>query len=79
MATPQALDQQIRDENEEISLKYGSVPVGTLRSIYGPTFASGFEDADPLDEVLAAAPDHESLAALRADYYEGELPNKLAR
>jgi len=78
MTNPPALDDRIHDENQEIALKHGSVPVGELRGIYGPLFASGFEDTDTLDKVLADAPDHESLAELRADYYEGELPDKLA-
>lgn len=75
---PPALDDQIHTENDEIALKHGSVPVGKLRGIYGPLFASGFEDSHTLDKVLAEAPDHESLAELRADYYEGGLPDKLA-
>jgi hypothetical protein len=78
MTTPPALDEQVHDENEEIGLKHGSVSVRALRGIYGPMFASGFEDTDTLDTVLSAAPDHESLADLRADYYKGELPDKLA-
>ncbi|MDB5361537.1 MAG: hypothetical protein JWO51_2834 [Rhodospirillales bacterium] len=78
MTTPPALDEQVHDENEEIGLKHGSVSVGTLRSVYGPMFASGFGDTDTLDKVLAQAPDHESLAELRADYYKGELSDRLA-
>jgi hypothetical protein len=79
MTNRPALDDQIHDENQEIAVKYGSVSVGKLRGIYGSLFASGFEDADPLDKVLADAPDHESLAELRADYYKGEFPDKLSR
>jgi hypothetical protein len=78
MTNPPALDDQTHDENQEIGLKHGNVSVGTLRGIYGPMFASGFADTDTLDTVLAGAPDHESLAELRADFYQGELQNKLA-
>ena len=72
-----ALDDQIHTENDEIALKHGSVPVGRFRGVYGPLFASGFEDTDTLDKVLTEAPDHESLAELRADFYQGELQDKL--
>jgi hypothetical protein len=77
MTNPPALDEQMHDENQEIGQKHGSVLVSTLRGIYGPMFASGFEDTDTLDKVLTDAPDHVSLADLRADYYKGELSDKL--
>ena len=48
------LDGRHRDKNGEISRKHGNTLVGTLRKIYGPSFAQGQSDEAKLSDVLGA-------------------------
>jgi hypothetical protein len=45
-------DARHRDKNGEIARKHGNTLVGTLRKIYGQTFAAGYPDSAPLSDVL---------------------------
>lgn len=46
------LDGRHRDANGEISRKHGNTQVGTLRDIYGNSFASGCRADMKLDTLL---------------------------
>jgi hypothetical protein len=48
-----SIDDRHRDKNGEISRKHGNTLVGTLRKIYGPSFAAGEPDSAKLDDVLS--------------------------
>jgi hypothetical protein len=43
-----SIDDRHRDKNGEISRKHGNKLVGTLRKIYGGTFAAGESDSAKL-------------------------------
>lgn len=47
------IDDRHRDKNGEISRKHGNTLVGTLRRIYGPTFAACESESAKLSDVLA--------------------------
>jgi hypothetical protein len=47
------LNGRHRDKNGEISRKHGNTLVGTLRKIYGSSFAQGQSDEAKLSDVLA--------------------------
>jgi hypothetical protein len=65
-----------RVNNSEISQKHGNAPVGTLRKIYGPSFAVGHFDTALLRDVLDRL--HEtSLSQLLEDHSAGRLDYKL--
>lgn len=66
-----------RDKNGEISRKHGNTLVGSLRRIYGPGFAKGFEDHVKLSDVLATV-DESSLTQLVHDHEGGKLEKKIA-
>jgi hypothetical protein len=48
-----SIDDRHRDKNGEISRKHGNTLVGTLRKIYGSTFAAGEPEWAKLETVLA--------------------------
>jgi hypothetical protein len=79
MVTQPGLDSRHRDQTGEISKKYGSTLVHTLRAEYGPHFAAGFAVTDTLADVLKSSPDHGSLSQMRHDHEAGKLKKKLAR
>ena len=70
-----SIDDRHRDKNGEISRKHGNTLVGTLRKIYGPSFAAGVSDSAKLADVLAKL--HEtSLTNLVGDHAGGNLEGK---
>jgi hypothetical protein len=66
-----------RDKNGEISRKHGNTLVGTLRKIYGPSFAPGAQPGEKLSEVLLDM-DEPSLTKLVKDHERGDLDGKVA-
>jgi hypothetical protein len=71
-----SIDDRHRDKNGEISRKHGNTLVGTLRKIYGSTFAAGETDSAKLETVLAKL--HEtSLTQLVEDHAAGSLDGKV--
>ncbi len=77
------LDGRHRDKNGEISRKHGNTRVSTLRTIYGPGFASGVAPHTTLAELLSEA-HARSLSdfhrqQLHRDHDEGALETKIAR
>jgi hypothetical protein len=46
------LNQRHRDRNGEISRKHGNTLIGTLRRVYGSSFAPKAKDTDKLSDVL---------------------------
>jgi hypothetical protein len=71
-----SIDDRHRDKNGEISRKHGNTLVGTLRRIYGPSFAAGEPESAKLGDVLAKL--HEtSLTQLVQDHGSGELEEKV--
>jgi hypothetical protein len=71
-----ALDSRHRDKDGEISKKHGNALVGTLRKIYGKSFAAGYPDATQLSDVLLQL-NETSLSQLRRDHGTGHLDHKL--
>jgi hypothetical protein len=68
-----SIDDRHRDKNGEISRKHGNTLVGTLRKIYGPSFAAGEPDSAKLEAKL-----HEtSLTQLVEDHAGGHLEGKV--
>jgi hypothetical protein len=61
-----------------INDKYGSVPLGTLRKVYGRYFAAGHDDAASLASVIPHL-NETSLSQLRRDHETGHLKKKLAK
>ncbi len=62
----------------EIGHKHGDVPLGTLRKIYGKTFAAGYQDSTRLGEVMAKL-NPTSLGQLRRDYETRHLDKKITK
>ena len=79
MVTQPSLDSRHLNQNGEITKKYGSTLVQTLRAEYGPYFAAGFAVTDTLADVLKSSPDHASLSQMRHDHEAGKLKKKLSR
>jgi hypothetical protein len=73
------LDDRHRHQTGEISKKYGTTLISTLRAEYGPHFAAGFAATDTLADVLTGSPDHASLSQMRHDHDAGKLKRKLDR
>ena len=67
-----------RDKNGEIGKKYGNTPVGTLRKIYGKTFAAGQVDTATLNDVLQSL-NETSLNQLLHDQKNGHLGKRIAK
>ena len=70
------LDGRHRDKDGEISKKHGNALVGTLRKLYGKSFAAGYPDATQLSDVLHQL-NETSLSQLRRDHGTGHLDHKL--
>jgi len=73
-----ALNGRHRDKNGEISRKHGNTLVGTLRKIYGPSFAHGQSDEAKLSDVLAEI-NEPSLSQLVHDHGSGGLEDKVRK
>ena len=71
------LDNRHRNKDGEISHKYGSTLVRTLRKIYGQGFAAGYPETQQLSEVLLHL-NETSLSQLRRDHETGHLEHKIA-
>ena len=72
------LDGRHRDKDGEIGRKHGNTLVGTLRRIYGKSFAAGYSDTEKLSEVLSHLNDT-SLSQLRRDHSTGHLEHKISQ
>ena len=70
--------QFLRDPNGEISHKHGNTLVGTLRKIYGQSFAAGYPETVKLSEVLHQL-NATSLSQLQRDHKTGHLDHKIAQ
>jgi hypothetical protein len=70
------LDIKHRNSDSEISGKYGSTPVGTLRKFYGRGFAAGYPDTEQLSAVLPNL-NETALSQLRRDHETGHLGHKI--
>jgi hypothetical protein len=70
------LDNRHRDKNGAISKKHGNTLVGTLRKIYGSTFAAGQPATAKLSDVLEYL-NETSLSQLVHDHGNGKLDHKL--
>src|SRR5690349_4349298 len=70
------IDDRYRDKNGEIGKKYGNTLVGTLRKIYGKTFAAGQADTATLNDVLQSLNDT-SLHQLMHDQKNGHLSKRI--
>ena len=68
------LDNRYRNKDGEISHKHGN---GTLRKVYGQSFAAGYPEAEKLSEVLLQL-NQTSVSQLRRDYETGHLEHKIA-
>lgn len=62
----------------DITHKHGEIPLGTLRKIYGKTFAAGYQDSAKLGEVITKL-NVTSLAQLRRDYETRHLDKKIMK
>jgi hypothetical protein len=71
------LDNRHRNHDGEISHKHGNTLVGTLRKIYGQSFAAGYPSTEKLSEVLLQL-NETSLSQLRRDHETGHLSHKIA-
>jgi hypothetical protein len=71
------LDNRHRNHDGEISHKHGNTFIGTLRKIYGQSFAAGFPATEKLSEVLLQL-NETSLSQLRRDHETGHLEHKIA-
>ena len=72
------LDNRHRNHDGEINHKHGNIPIGTLRKIYGQSFAAGYPATEKLSEVLLQL-NETSLSQLRRDYETGHLAHKITR
>ena len=72
------LDNRHRNHDGEISHKYGTATVHTLRKIYGQNYAAGHPETRTLSEVLPQL-NETSLSQLRRDYETGHLKQKIAK
>jgi hypothetical protein len=72
------LDNRHRNRDGEISHKHGNILIGTLRRVYGLSFAAGYPEAEKLSEVLLQL-NETSLSQLRRDHETGHLEHKIAQ
>jgi len=72
------LDNRHRNEDGEISVKYGNTLLRTLRKLYGQSFAAGYPDSEKLGEVLLKL-NETSLSQLRRDHETGHLEHKITK
>ncbi len=70
------LDNRHRNQDSEISHKYGTTLIGTLRKIYGPGFAAGYPATEKLSDSFLHL-NETSLSQLRRDYKTGHLDHKI--
>ena len=70
------LDNHHRNKDGEISHKHGNTLIGTLRKVYGQSFAAGYSEADKLSEVLLQL-NQTSLSQLRRDHETRHLEHKI--
>lgn len=73
---PLGLTQRHCEKNIEISRKYGSTDIGTLRKIYGTGFVAGFPERAELSKVLKMF-DALSLSELHRDHDAGTLEHRI--
>jgi hypothetical protein len=66
-----------RNHDGEISHKHGNTLIGTLRKVYGQSFAAGYPGNEKLSEVLFQL-NETSLSQLRRDHETGHLEHKIA-
>lgn len=66
-----------RNQDGEISHKYGNTPIRTFRKLYGRGFAAGYPDTEKLSEVLPQL-NETALSQLRRDHKTGHLEHKIA-
>src|SRR6267142_4687422 len=71
------LDDRHRNNDGEISHKHGNTLIGTLRKVYGQSFAAGYPEAEKLSEVLLQL-NQTSVSQLRRDNETGHLEHKIA-
>jgi hypothetical protein len=71
------LDNRRHNHDGEISHKHGNTLIGTLRKIYGQSFAAGYPATEMLSEVLLQL-NETSLSQLRRDHETGHLEHKIA-
>ena len=71
------LDGRHRNKDGEIGSKHGNTLVGTLRKIYGRSFAAGYPETATLSEVLLQL-NETSLSQLRRDHETEHLEHKIA-
>ena len=71
------LDNRHRNKDGEISGKHGNTLIGTLRKVYGQSFAAGYPETEQLSEVLFKL-NETSLSQLRRDHETGHLQRKIA-
>ncbi len=72
------LDNRHRNRDGEISAKHGNTLIGTLRKIYGHSFAAGYPDSETLGEVLLKL-NETSLSQLRRYHETGHLTHKITK
>ena len=72
------IDNRYRDKNGEIGKKHGNTLVGTLRKVYGKTFAAGQADAATLNDVLQSL-NETALGQLVHDQKNGHLSKKIGK
>jgi hypothetical protein len=72
------LDGRHRDKDGAISKKHGNTLVGTLRKVYGQSFAAGHPQTATLSEVLLQL-NETSLSQLRRDHETGHLEKKISK
>jgi hypothetical protein len=72
-----SLDNRHRNRDGEISGKHGNTLIGTLRKVYGQSFAAGYPETEKLSEVLLRL-NETSLSQLRRDHETGHLGHKIA-
>ena len=65
-----------RKQDGEIGHKHGATPIGTLRKIYGMSFAAGYPATEKLSDVLQQL-NETSLSQLRRDHATGHLEHKI--
>ena len=66
------------NHDPEINHKHGTTLVGTLRKIYGQSFAAGYPATEKLSEILLHL-NETSLSQLRRDYETGHLDHKITK
>jgi hypothetical protein len=71
-----SLENSHRNHDGEISHKHGNTLIGTLRKLYGQSFAAGYAATEKLSEVLLQL--NETSVSHRRDHETGHLEHKIA-